>query len=119
MKKTYSEKKAWLEGTCGKDILTGLTQQAADHFYKAMHDNGMGFYDADAYAWLNTLFGYDIGADHAKGIIRWLYENDQNALEFESGMKGTMENICNLELGFKLDFSKWPEDTPVGIRYGY
>ncbi len=112
-----TEKRAWLEGVCGKTILLGLTNDATNFFYRAMHDNEMGFYDADSYAWLNTLFGYDIGIENARNIIKWLYENDQNAFEFNAGNKGTLENICELELGLKLDFTMFAESTPIAARY--
>ena len=110
-------KRAWLEGTCGKTMLLGLTDDATNFFYRAMHDNEMGFYDTDAYAWLNTLFGYDIGILNAKSIIGWLYENDQDALEFTADSKESLKSICEYELDLKLDFTRWACETPIAIRY--
>ena len=112
------EKREWLEKEVGAGMLTGLDDLAIDFYYMAMHDNGMDWSDADGYALLNTLFGYDIGADHARGIIRWLYEHDFEITEVEAGEKGMMEAACN-ELGYHLDFGYWMYEDHEYLRYFY
>ena len=75
----------------------------------------MSIYDADRWAWLNTLFGYDIGAKQALDIITWYDDNGLDAFTLEVGDRDTLSNICELELGFKPDFSRWAESTPEAI----
>lgn len=110
------EKKEWIESKVGSGMLDGLDDLAIDFYYMAMHDNGMDWSDADGYALLNTLFGYDIGADHARGIIRWLYEHDLEAAELTSGDKGMMRDVC-FELGYHLNFFYWAYEDPNCISY--
>lgn len=112
------KKKEWIENKVGNGMLDGLDDLAIDFYYMAMHDNGMDWSDADGYALLNTLFGYNIGADHAKGIIKWLYEHDFEITEVESGERGMMEEACN-ELGYHLDFGYWMYEDPEYLRYFY
>ena len=110
--------KEWLDNEIGESLIPN-DEVVLDFYYHAMHDFDMGLTDADDYAWLNTLFGYDIGADHAKEIIRWFYENQdttvQDAIRHES--KDTLQSICELELGIHLDFSKWLDYEPEYLRY--
>ena len=110
-------KRQWLKESGSWSVLSGLGDEAYDFYYMAMHDNGMHLYDADDYAWLNTLIGYDIGADNAKAIIRWLYENDQSAMSFEAEDIETLKSICEMELGLRIDFSRAAKETPRAIAY--
>lgn len=107
----------WVENKIGKEILDGMPDEVWHHFYRGMHDYGMGFYDADRWAWLNTLFGYDIGAERALSIITWYDDNGLDVLEINADDKGTVENICSLELWFHLNFEAWAKETPDAIRY--
>lgn len=100
-------------------MLDGMDDYCIDFLYRTMHDHDFDIYDADRYAWLNTLFGYDIGAEHAKGIIKWLYENDQEVLELTASSAYTLEGICNLELGYRLNFRKFVRSTPEAISYSW
>ena len=106
----------WLESKCGHGFFSGVPE-CIDFYYKAMHDNGMDYADADRYAWLNTLVGYDIGADYARKIDRWMYENGQEVLELTAAMRETFETICEFELGIKLDYSRWATKEPRAFKY--
>lgn len=65
----------------------------------------MSLSESDRWAWLNTLFGYDIGADRALDLDNWYYENGMDVLEIEADDRETVKNICELELGLHLNFS--------------
>lgn len=106
----------WLQRTNAWSIIQDLDDKAYDFYYMAMHDNGMDLYDADDYAWICTLINYDIGADRAKEILKWLYENDQTAMSFTAESIPTLKNICE-ELDLKIDFSKALTETPDAIHY--
>lgn len=113
-------KREWLEINVGRDFVVGFDELGIDFYYMAMHDNGMDLYDADRYAWLNVLFGYDIGADHALGITNWYYENDMEVLELVGGLecKEEMMRVTD-ELGYNLNYSYWVLDEPDYVTYKY
>ena len=111
-------KKEWIENKAGS-VLSGLDELGIDFYYMAMHDNGMDLYDADRYAWLNVLFGYDIGADHAREIINWCYEHDIDVMDLCSQDKEMMMDICFDEFGFHLSFIYWADEEPEYISYKY
>lgn len=67
---------------------------------------GAYIYDVDRSAWLNTLFGYDIGYENAREIDSYLYERDEEVCELEYTDKDKVKQIVD-ELGLNLDFSMW------------
>ena len=103
----------WLKEHMGRSF-DPLPDDAAtcEFYYRAMHDHGMDVPDADRYAWLCTLFGYDIGCDHARAIINWFYENGWDVFDLSADSKDTVANVCCLELGIKLSFCRWRKTTP-------
>lgn len=112
-------KKEWIENKIGS-VLSGLDELGIDFYYMAMHDNGMDLYDADRYAWLNVLFGYDIGADHALGITNWYYESNMDVLELVGGLKCKEEMMrVTDELGYHLNYTYWVWDEPDYVEYTY
>ena len=87
------------------DVGQNCDQDVFNHVHKAMHDYNMSLSESDRWAWLNTLFGYDIGADRALDLDNWYYENGMDVLEIEADDRETVKNICELELGLHLNFS--------------
>lgn len=78
---------------------------AMEYYIKLLMD-GVCLFDIDRVAWLNTLFGYDIGFNNANKINLYLYERDDEVLELEYTDKEKVKQIVD-ELGLNLDFSKW------------
>lgn len=119
---SYEEKLNWLTRMFGHSFTDQIddNREAIDHYYKATHDYDMGITDADDWAWLNTLFRYDIGADHALGIIDWCYENEEATVMdcVNVDEKELLQNICET-LGFHLDFSHWPDKEPKALEFGF
>lgn len=78
-----------------------------DFYYRCMK-NDMDLIDADEYATLNTLFGYDIGADVAGKISGALWERDIEVLELmdNKDSKLLIEEVSE-NIGIELDYSKW------------
>lgn len=76
-----------------------------EYYIKLLMD-GACLFDIDRAAWLNTLFGYDIGFDNANKINLYLYERDDEVLELEYTDKDKVKQIVD-ELGLNLDFSMW------------
>lgn len=77
-------------------------------------------WDVDRYAQLNTLFGYDIGAEAAMSINEWLYDPEINKMDLDIDIfditykdKNLIEQ-CNEVLGLNLSFDRWrTEDFDV------
>ena len=111
------EMKNYIEKKIGAGIISQLSDEGWLFYYRAIHDYDMDVYDADRWAWLNTLFGYDIGRENATAINLWLYENGQDVYDLTHKNKGTIEAICEGELGIHLDFSKFLDHTPELYEY--
>ena len=111
---TIEQKLNWLDNELGVGFLGEDNYDAINFYYCAMHDYDMGVCDADDWAWLNTLFGYNIGATRSLFITTWYYENlDATVNECVGSQdKETLRSICKWELGLHLDFSNWADDEP-------
>lgn len=112
------EKVDWLMKEIG--YLPVDDEDGIDFYYKGMHDFGLGLYDTDDYAWLNTLLRYDIGGENAKAIIDWYYVNEdttvQEAIDVEH--KDELAEVAD-KLGITLDFSNWPDEDPEYLECGF
>lgn len=102
---------------CEREITEDMPDEFFEHTYRAMKDYGMSVYDADKWAWLNTLFGYDIGADKALGLITWYDDNGMDVLELTSDSKDALRNVAEIELGFHFNYTAFAPYTPDAISY--
>ena len=82
--------------------------------------------DIDRHAWLNTLFGYDIGFDNAMKIDNWLWGSKDKNGEYRDietldiGYKDKpLIQLCATELGLDLSFDKWATEEPDVYRYEF
>ena len=94
----------------------------ADEFYSFYYrcmKADMHFADADRYAILNTLFGYDIGMDNARAIDSWMYEHDEEIYELNATNNKDKANVALAvaELGLNLDFSRWIEEDYTEYKF--
>ena len=99
-------KREWLENEVGSYVLGSIDDDGIDFFYKNMKDD-MSFEDTDRYAWLNTLFNYDIGNENALAIITLLWEHNLDVFEITKDDAGVLCDIVTKELGLHLDYSMW------------
>ena len=115
----FEEKTQWLRNQIGSVPGVFDDKKAIEFYFRAVHDFGFSLIDADDYAYLKTLFGYDIGAENAKKIIRWFYEKINSSVEEAvlAAQKGALKNICELELGLYLDFSRFASEQPKCYKY--
>lgn len=74
--------------------------------------------DADRYANLNTILGYDVGKDIFTAIDGYVWEHDYDLLEL-SGSKEDKKILKDAaeKLQMSLDFSKWKNLS--GQQYDY
>ncbi len=77
-------------------------------YYRCMKAD-MHCSDADRYAILNTMFGYDIGMDNAEKIDSWMYEHDEEIYELSYRDIELVKQAVT-EIGLNLDFSKWIQE---------
>ncbi len=117
--KAAKEKKNYVISRISKDICKDMPDAFFEHTYRAMTDYGMSVYDADKWAWLNTLFGYDIGADRALGLITWYDDNGMDVLEITADDKDTLKNVAEMELGLHFNYTAFPDETPDAISYAW
>ena len=75
-------------------------------FYLRCRDADMHFADADRYAILNTLFGYDIGMDNAREMDHYICEDGGEIYELSYKDKDYLEEMAE-KAGITLDFSKF------------
>ena len=113
-------KREYLANTYGSWLPPQLDDDAVDFYYDIDRKYNMNLYDGDEYAHVCTYLGYDIGAEKAKAIANWYYENGstcRDAINVET--KETFRNIMEMELGFYFDYSKWPTEEPKAYRYDW
>ena len=80
-------------------------------YYRCLFEHKLGLLDADGYAHLNTLIGYDIGMNNALQIIEYLWEHDIETLELsinEESKQDVKDAVDALHLNVNL--SKWRKD---------
>lgn len=80
--------------------------------------NKADMFDLDRYAWLNTLFGYDIGYENAMEINTWLWElpNELETMEITHNDKKIIKRAVK-ELKLKISFDKWVIEEPKVFCY--
>ena len=91
--------------------------EAAQFYIEGLMD-GKDIFDIDRFAWLNTLFGYDIGRENARQIDSYLYGemNEMETLDLTHRDKPVIQMVCErLELDLKFD--KWATTEPKVYQY--
>ena len=116
------EKLNWMKSIYGEYFISQIANNpmAIRHYYKAIHDYDMGVTDADDYAWLNTLFQYDIGGVNAMYLIRWFYVSENTTVQdrINVGSKEELKDLCG-NIGLHLDFSNWVNEEPKALRFEF
>lgn len=94
------------------------TDELYAFYYRCMNAN-MHFADADRYAILNTMFGYDIGMDNAIAIGVWMYEHDEEIYELNPADADDKAKVALAvaELGLNLDFSNWLNEMYTEYKF--
>lgn len=104
----------YLEYEEGSRLLTNLGYS----FYYNLKQQNMHPADADRYANLNTILGYDVGKDIFTAIDGYVWEHDYDLLELSGSKedKKILEDAAE-KLQMSLDFSKWKNLS--GQQYDY
>ena len=95
-----------IESILGEDFL--LSEEMTEFYVKHWYEYECAM-DIDSYAYLNTLFGYDIGSDKARKINNWLYEKfNMTAFDIPRGYDAdNLMRVAKWDLGLDLDFSNF------------
>lgn len=106
-----------IESRLGEDYL--LSEEMTEFYIEHWHEYECAM-DIDSYAYLNTLFGYDIGSDNARQISNWLYEKFNMTTEEIPGGDDAdnLMRVAKWDLGLDLDFSNFNADIEE-IRYDW
>lgn len=89
-----------------------------DFYYSCVRLGISSLIDADSYAWINTLFGYNVGWNNAAQLIDILWDSEVEALELTAGDKTDLIDTCRI-YGLDMDFSKFAALTPAVTNYEY
>ena len=95
-----------------------LTDEGYAFYHRCLFEHKLSLLDADEYAMLNTLIGYDIGVDNAMKISNYLWERDIETLELsvlEEDKQNVKEAIEALHLN--VDLSNWKNDELEAYEY--
>lgn len=115
--KSIEEKKTYVANHASEEAGKDASDGVFEHTYRAMHDYGMDVQDSERWAWLNTLFGYDIGAERALDMIKWYNNNGMDVLGLTADDKESIRNVAELELGLHFNFAAFAKETPDAISY--
>lgn len=90
-------------------------------FYYNQLANGMDVSDADRYANLNTILGYDIGRETFQTIDMWVYEHGYDLLDFigSDDDKEILQQATKETKMEDLDYSKWTNYQDHESEYVY
>lgn len=97
-----------------------LADEGYAFYYHCMFTHKLSAFDADEYATLNTLIGYDIGVDAAMRISSYLYERDISILDLnenEEDKQEVQKAIDAYQLNISLD--KWSNDKKPYYEYHF
>ena len=87
-------------------------------YYRCLFNYKMSLLDADEYATLNTLIGYDIGVDNAMKISAYLWEHEIETLELPEYEESKQDVKAAVEaLHLDVDLSNWKSDKFEGYEY--
>lgn len=90
-------------------------------YYNQYFCNELDICDADRYANLNTILGYDVGIRKFRCLDRWLWENDYEIMEI-SGSKEDKELLQEATKKTRikdLDYSKWTDFGKKHYTYSF
>lgn len=104
-------------------------EELVQHYLNEVADDLFAFYyyckeqemhpaDADRYAILNTMLGYDIGIENFKKLDCYTYEHGHDILDFVVKDKDFIECAVK-ELHLDINFDKWKEEDYEYYEYHY
>ena len=95
-----------------------LEDEGYAFYHRCLFDYNLSLIDADEYATLNTLIGYDIGVDNAMKISAYLWEHEIETLELPEYEESKQDVRAAVEtLHLNVDLSNWKNDKFEGYEY--
>lgn len=106
-----------------KDGEKALSDYGYAFYYNQMFVHDLDLCDADRYANLNTILGYDVGINKFRSLDGWLWEHGYDLMELcgsdedkEWLHRATQERKRKTK---DLDYSKWNDLTNRNYSYSY
>lgn len=95
-----------------------LSDEGYEFYHRCLFEHKLHLIDADEYAILNTLIGYDIGVDDAMKITAYLWEHDIERLELTGNDEDKAEVQKAIDaLGLDISLDKWRYGKIDGFVY--
>lgn len=90
-------------------------------FYFNQMNNGLNLCDADRYANLNTILGYDVGVKKFRSLDNWLWEHDFDLMELVGSEedKEMLKRATTETKTKELDYSKWENNEKKEYSYSF
>lgn len=90
-------------------------------FYYNQINNGLDLCDADRYANLNTILGYDVGIVKFRSLDNWLWTHGFDLMELcgSDEDKEMLQRATTETKTKELDYSKWTNYGKDGYCYAY
>lgn len=86
-------------------------------FHKKVKDKGYDFMDADNYAWLNTLFGYDIGIEKSIEICNALEKEEEVATSDLDTDSYYFMKMIDVKYKLNVNFDNWTKKEKKAVKY--
>lgn len=90
-------------------------------FYYNQMNNGLDLCDADRYANLNTILGYDVGIKKFRSLDNWLWIHQFDLIELSGSEdeKAMLQRATTETNTKELDYSKWENKSEEDYSYAY
>lgn len=98
-----------------------LSKQGYVFYYNALFVYDLDLCDADRYANLNTILGYDIGIRRFRAIDGYLYAQGGDLIELTGSEKDLqlLKNVCSRHNLKEIDCSHWRNLSKTQYTYSY
>ena len=90
-------------------------------YYNQIFVHSLDLCDADRYANLNTILGYDVGLIKFRSLDNWLWEHGYDLMELNGsdGFKEVLQRATREQNTKELDYSKWRNLCGCPYSYSY
>ena len=98
-----------------------LTNHGYAFYYNQMFVHDLSLCDADRYANLNTVLGYDVGLTKFRSLDGWLWEHRYDLMELNGSDedKKMLQRATQERNTKELDYSKWRNLSNTNYTYSY
>lgn len=98
-----------------------LSDHGYAFYYNQMFIHNLDLCDADRYANLNTILGYDVGIRKFRSIDQWLWKHNYDLMELNGSDtdKVLLQEATRTSKTKALDYSKWRNLSNCHYTYSF